>query len=114
MTQPSLFATDINALSATPEVRLARRDDHETSRLAATAASRRSPSQRSLVWLTLLKLEQATDYQIATAANILRTSAAKRRQELVDAGLVEDSGLRLPTDTGTLAIVWQPSSSPVF
>ena len=114
MSQPSLFATGIDDLSATPAVRLARRDDHETSRLAATAASRRSPSQRSLVWQTLLKLNQATDYQIAQAANILRSSAAKRRQELVDAGLVEDSGLRHPTDTGTLAIVWQPSSSPVF
>jgi hypothetical protein len=114
MNQPSLFATGINALTETPEVRLARRNDPETSRLAATAASRRSPSQRSLVWHTLLRLEQATDYQIATAANILRSSAAKRRQELVDAGLVEDSGLREPTDTGTLAIVWRPSSSPVF
>ena len=114
MTQLSLFATGINHLTETPSTRLHRRTDHETSRLAATAASRRSPSQRSLVWHTLLKLEAATDYQIAQAANILRSSAAKRRQELVEAGLVEDSGLRLPTDTGTLAIVWRPSSSPVF
>ncbi len=114
MNQPTLFDTQLSDLGPTPADRLTRRDDHETSRLAAIAASRRSPSQRSLVWQTLLKLGQATDYQIATAANILRTSAAKRRQELVDAGLVEDSGLRLPTDTGTLAIVWQPSSSPVF
>ena len=114
MNPPTLFATHLSDLGPTPADRLTRRTDPESSRLAATAASRRSPSQRSLVWHTLLKLEQATDYQIAQAANILRSSAAKRRQELCDAGLVEDSGLREPTDTGTLAIVWRPSSSEQF
>jgi len=114
MKHPTLFDAQLSDLGPTPADRLCRRTDQETSRLAATAASRRSPSQRSLVWHTLLKLGQATDYQIAQAANILRSSAAKRRQELYDAGLVEDSGQREPTDTGTLAIVWRPSSSSEF
>jgi transcription initiation factor IIE alpha subunit len=114
MSQPSLFETRITDLGPTPEARLARRDDHETSRLAAAAASRRSPSQRSQVWQTLLKLGEATDYEIAEHLGILRTSAAKRRQELTDAGLVEDTGRTRPTDTGTSAVIWRPSSPSEF
>lgn len=114
MRQPSLFATPITDAGPTPAVRLARRNDLETSRLAAEAASRRSPSQRSLIWQTLLKLGEATDYELAEHLNILRTSAAKRRQELCDLGLVEDTGQTRPTDTGTLAVIWRPSSCSEF
>ena len=94
--------------------RLVRTQDPDTSHQAATNASKRGPSQRRRIWEALQTLGTATDYELAMATGILRSSAAKRRQELVDAGLVEDSGLREPTDTGTLAIVWRPSSSPVF
>lgn len=114
MNQPSLFPTPPSQLSTTPAVRLVRRTDPDTSRLAADAASRRSPSQRSRVWTTLLELGEATDYELSIACQILRTSAAKRRQELVDAGLVEDSGRRRDTDTGSSAIVWRPCLSGPF
>lgn len=114
MRHPSLFNFDISDLGPTPATRLVRRTDHETSRLAATAASRRSPSQRSRVWQALLQLQEATDYEIAEHLGILRSSAAKRRQELTDAGLVEDTGKTRPTDTGSPAVVWRPSSSEVF
>ncbi len=36
-----------------------------------------------------------------------RGSVGKRRQELVELGLVEDSGERRPTETGCTAIVWR-------
>jgi hypothetical protein len=37
---------------------------------------------------------------------LIPTSAGKRRLELMQAGLVVDSGHRRATDTGTAAIVW--------
>jgi hypothetical protein len=114
MNQPQLWHPSLSDLAATPAARLARRTDKETSRLAAEAASRRSPSQRSQVWQALLQLKEATDYEIAQHLGILRSSAAKRRQELCDAGLVEPTEQTRPTDTGSSAVVWRPSSSPIF
>ncbi len=64
-----------------------------------------------IVWSTIKTLGKATDYEIAQAAGILRSSAGKRRQELVELGLVEYTSERRLTDTGSLAIVWRPSSS---
>lgn len=85
--------------------------DPETSHLAADAARKRGPSQRGRVWDALLQLGNATDYELAQKAGILRTSAAKRRQELQALGLVEPTTLRRLTDTGSPAVVWRPSSS---
>jgi hypothetical protein len=89
--------------------RLARTQDPETSRKAAENASRRGPSQRRRVWEALKKLGGATDYELSVEVGILRSSAAKRRQELVDLGHVVETPLRRKTDTGTDAIVWRCS-----
>lgn len=90
-------------------IRLSRSTDPETSRQAAENASRRGPSQRRRVWEALNKLGDATDYELSVACGILRSSAAKRRQELVDLGHVIETPFRRKTDTGSDAIVWRPS-----
>lgn len=95
-----------------PPTRLVRTTDPDTSHTAATNASKRGPSQRRRTWETLKRLGEATDYELAEATGILRSSAAKRRQELQQLGHVIDTGKRRPTDTGTLAIVWACSHSP--
>ena len=89
--------------------RLVRTNDPDTSRKAAESASRRGPSQRRRVWEALNKLGGATDYEISVECGILRSSAAKRRQELVDLGHVIETPFRRKTDTGTEAIVWRCS-----
>jgi hypothetical protein len=89
--------------------RLSRAQDPDTSRKAGESASRRGPSQRRRVWEALKKLGGATDYEISMEVGILRSSAAKRRQELVDLGHVVETPMRRKTDTGTEAIVWRCS-----
>lgn len=89
--------------------RLSRRQDPDTSRNAGESASLRGPSQRRRVWEALKKLHGATDYEISIEVGILRSSAAKRRQELVDLGHVVETPMRRKTDTGTDAIVWRCS-----
>ena len=66
------------------------------------------PKLRS-IWESLKRLGDATDYELSIDTNILRSSAAKRRQELVDLGHVVATPFRRKTDTGTMAIVWRPS-----
>lgn len=114
MTNPQLFPPAITDLGPTNPDRLVRRTDPDTSRLAANAASSRSPTQRTQVWQALLELGNATDYELSRHLSILRSSAAKRRQELTDVGLVEDTGLRRPTDTDSPAIVWRPCLPEAF
>lgn len=102
-------------LAATIEpTRLVRTTDPDTSHQAATKASQRGPSQRRRIWEALNKLQAATDYELATYCGILRSSAAKRRQELQDLGHVHATNKTRPTDTGTLAIVWRPSHSQPY
>lgn len=89
--------------------RLSRSTDPETSRQAAENASRRGPTQRRQVWEALQRLGDATDYELSIAVGILRSSAAKRRQELQDLGHVVETPFRRKTDTGTDAVVWRCS-----
>ena len=91
--------------------RLARNTDPDTSHLAAETASVRGPNQRLKVWEALNTLGEATDYELSIACGILRSSAGKRRQELLELGLVESTGRRRATDTGSSSIVWRPSRS---
>jgi hypothetical protein len=91
-----------------PVHKLHRGNDPDTAREAAKSVSRRSGGQRMRVWAALNELGSATDFELADHIGILRSSAAKRRQELCEAGLVLDTGRRRQTDTGTMAIVWCP------
>jgi hypothetical protein len=94
-----------------PAHRLARPNQPETAKEASESASRRAPSQRRRVWEALKQLGSATDYEISIHLGILRSSAAKRRQELSDQGFIVDTGQRRKTDTGTSAVVWRCSYS---
>ena len=94
--------------------RLSRTNDPDTSQQAAESASRRGPSQRRRIWEALQELGDATDFELATKVGILRSSAAKRRQELQDLGHVIETPRRRRTDTGTLAIVWRCSYVSVY
>ena len=98
-----------NLFSIFEATRLARTTDPDTSHLAAKSASVRGPNQRLKVWEAIKHLGEATDYEISEYLQILRSSAGKRRQELTELGLVEASGKRRVTDTGSAAIVWRPS-----
>lgn len=109
--QPGLFDLDESLTTTIPAIRLARTTDHDTAQEAARSASRRGPNQRRRVWEALKSLGDATDYELSIATGILRSSAAKRRQELVDLGYVVETPYRRATDTGTLAVVWRPSLS---
>lgn len=102
---PSIFDPILDEIEPT---KLVRNTDPETSRLAAHAASRRGPNQRTLIFDTLIQLGEATDFELSLATGLLRSSTAKRRQELVELGYVTGTGKTRETDTGTLAIVWRP------
>lgn len=103
----TFITTPMPITATTPATRLARTNDKETAKEAAEQASKRGPSQRRRVWEALQTLGQATDFEIAKHLNILRSSAAKRRQELVNLGHVTETPHRRKTDTGTLAVVWR-------
>ena len=111
---PSLF-DPMPIDTHTPPSRLVRTTDPHTSHEAALNASRRGPSQRRRVWEALNKLGDATDYELSVETGILRSSAAKRRQELVDLGHVVATPFRRKTDTGSNAVVWRVSlASPHY
>lgn len=107
--QLGLFDPEESLTTTIPAIRLVRTEQPETAHEAAENASRRGPSQRRRVWNALKELGDATDYELSVATGILRSSAAKRRQELVDLGYVVETPFRRLTDTGTKAVVWRPS-----
>lgn len=94
---------------AAQQVSPARRSDPETSQAAADAWPEIRGEQRIAVYRFLLSQGKAgaTDYAIGQALRIQRTSAGKRRKELLDLGYVIETDRRAATDTGASAIVWQ-------
>ena len=107
--QPGLFDPEESLTTTRPAIRLVRTTDTDTAHEAADQASKRGPSQRRRVWEALKTLGSATDYELSVATGILRSSAAKRRQELVELGYVVETPFRRKTDTGSNAVVWRPS-----
>ena len=91
----------------------ARRTDPSTSHEAArsiTAAQLHTDTR--LVLSLLHQYGPMNDFELAARASEAQgytrkqTSLGKRRGELADAGMVADSGLRRPSDTGRPSIVW--------
>jgi len=85
----------------------ARLTDPETSQAAAYANKR----QRATLAMRVLDVLKASavplaDYEITNRLGALRGSVAKRRQELQNAGLVEQAPGYVTTDTGARAQVW--------
>lgn len=84
----------------------ARSNDPYTSHQAAASNPVGRSAGRRAILETLAILGDATDCQLAHYTGLLRGSAAKRRGELVTAGLVERAG-RGVTDTGSPALTWR-------
>ncbi len=107
MKQPVL---DLFSPSVTPMVRheayqRARKSDPETSHQAAEP-DREIDRARALKALRAAP-DGLTDFELGERINRQQTSAGKRRGELRDQGLVEDSGLRRAAPSGASAIVWR-------
>lgn len=85
-----------------------RKRGQETEKAAAVSVLPNSGTQRMNVLerLVLAGPRGLTDFELSEQLGILRTSAGKRRKELMEGGLVADSGDRRLTDTGSTAIVW--------
>lgn len=87
--------------------------DPETARQAARDAAKRAPilRERALVELAAAGDDGLTDWELSLSLDVLRTTAGKRRGDLVAADLVEQTSDRRPTDTGSLAVVWRITES---
>jgi DNA-binding transcriptional ArsR family regulator len=86
----------------------ARRTDPETSHQAARLAEPKAGTNRELALRTLRQHPDGlTDFELAELTGLQQNSVGKRRGELRDAGLVEDTGRRRPSLTGAPAIVWR-------
>ena len=93
----------------------ARRTDPATSHAAAHSVAHLRHNQR--VILTLLQLDgPMTDEELLylwndrIAERISPSGLRTRRCELVDMGMVRDSGDRRPLESGRMAIVWEAAS----
>lgn len=87
----------------------ARLTDPDTSHAAAASVNVRHSQQQVLA---LLREGPATDHALADRAyrrgvTISPSGLRSRRSELVDAGLVEDTGLRERLPSGRHAAVWR-------
>lgn len=87
---------------------VARRTDPITSHQAARLADTTADTNRALALRTLrAHPDGLTDFELAELTGLQQNSVGKRRGELRDAGLVEDTGKRRPSTTGSPAIVWR-------
>ena len=77
-----------------------------TSREAASAIKGKSARLRQQV-LDELRRNPATDEELANVLNLSGNTARPRRVELVEIGIVEDSGQRRKTASGRSAVVWR-------
>ena len=83
-----------------------RNSDPETSHRAGRDIRGRSGTIRRKVY-EALATKWMTDFELWQLIGGAESSARKRRQELMEAGLVVDSGERRLTGNGSLAIVWR-------
>jgi len=86
--------------------------DHETSIEAAEAVLPSRQRMKALVYLLLAEKGPQTDEELTSSLRALgihaaHSSAGKRRGDLVDDGVVVDSGDRRPNVNGRRMIVWR-------
>lgn len=77
-----------------------------TSRVAAVEAVPLTGKSRIAVYQCIQRLGGATDEEIQRTLDMNPSTQRPRRVELVDAGLIEDSGRTAPTRSGRPAVVW--------
>jgi len=85
----------------------ARKSDPPTSHIASKAVRARAPRDRDRVLAYLKEHGPATDFEIAEALGGQQTSLGVRRGELRRMGLVEATGERRASPSGSPAIVWR-------
>jgi hypothetical protein len=85
-----------------------RNRDPDTSRAAAqrNLSGRHTDRRKALACLADAGEHGLTDFELAARMGRQQTSCGKRRGELRDLGLVEDTGRRRPAPSGSAAIVW--------
>lgn len=87
----------------------ARFSDPETSRSAQPA----NTGQCRLEVLEILSAEALPDHELVTLITRFSPSSVRtRRHELVEAGLVVDTGRRVLTPAGRMSIVWAATPKP--
>lgn len=92
--------------------RRARNTDPQTSRDAADSIEGISGRQRRKILATIWRIGPATDEEILAAlpsdgVHVSPSGARTRRSELVDDGIVFDTGQRKRLCSGRWGIVWQ-------
>lgn len=87
---------------------LARRTDPHTSHEAAESLARRATQRRTVLMILRGLPEGVTDEELVSliGANLSPSGVRTRRHELVEQGLVVDTGIRRKTNSGRSAIVW--------
>lgn len=88
------------------EVAPARKSDPMTSHRAAQRDPVRRGTDRWRVLVALGERGPMTDFELGEAVQRQQTSAGKRRGELVGLGLVESTGERRPSPSGSSSLVW--------
>lgn len=84
----------------------------ETSLAAAAALSKgRTENLRAIVLVEITR-RPSTDQELAEQLELEENTVRPRRIELVQRGLVRDSGERRPTRSGRAAVVWGLSDAP--
>jgi hypothetical protein len=91
--------------------------DSPTSEEAAAFAEGFSGHAREQVYLYLLRNGPCTDDEMQQALGMKHQTLGPRRIELVEANMVEDTGLTRPTSSGCQATLWRvraPYMASVF
>jgi hypothetical protein len=96
-------------LGGTPNV--SRSNDRDTARAAGERTNLTEGQRKVLIALAGAGSRGLIDHDHERLCGLIPTSAGKRRLELMQAGLVIDSGQRRATSTGTAAIVWTLSDA---
>lgn len=105
MTAPTLF--DVEPHGA------ARRSDPQTSRDAAASMTGAHLSRQQGQILELVREWgdiTAAEIARATGHTIQQSVAARRLTDLRDLGLIEDTGVTRPGNTGRMCTVWAPTT----
>ena len=94
-------------------VPVARNTDPATSHQASAYAALNAGTLRAVALRELVAAgsQGLTDFELADRLHSQQTSAGKRRGELRDAGLVENSGMTRPAPSGAAAIVWRVTAA---
>ena len=82
-------------------------DPHTSHEAAARSPKLRARDRKMCLEAHYRHPAGLTDFELGDVVGRQQTSAGKRRCELRDMGLIEDSGMRRSAPSGSSAIVWR-------